>query len=85
MYELVEATERETQEVIRRPYNKNWRILNEFAESGLDCCRLKGWTNKKALYCKNSLDLSIKRYKMFTIKVVVRNEQVYLMRADLTK
>lgn len=85
MYELVKATKQETQEVVRRPYNKNWKILNDFAESGLDCCRLKGWTNKKALYCKNSLDISIKRYGMHTIKVAVRNEQVYLIRADLIK
>ena len=85
-YEMVKCTKEEAEMVLTpRKYQSNYKILNDFRESDLECCKLAGWTQKNAKNCKNSLDISIKRFGMFTIGVMVRGENVYLYKKDAQK
>ena len=58
----------------------NYRILEEFADSGLDCAKVEGWTAKTAGYCASSLNNSIKRYKFAGMVAISRKGEVYLIR-----
>lgn len=85
-YRMVKCTKEEIEVVNRRVYGKNYQLLNDFRESDMDCCKLEGWTQKDAKNCKNSLDATINRYKMFTIGVMTRdNTHVYLYKKDAKK
>ena len=74
------------------PYNKNdltipiykrssnLKILEEFANSDLDCARVDGYTQSKPQYCVNSLSNSIKQFGMYGIKVIRRKDDVFLIK-----
>ena len=55
-------------------------ILEEFANSDLDCVKIEGWTQKNAIGCQTSFIRSIKHYNMTNIRVVKRGEEVYLVK-----
>ena len=59
---------------------KNLKILEEFRDSGLDCAKLEGWTNKDANHAATSLNVSIKRFKFGGIKATGRAGNVYLIK-----
>ena len=59
--------------------SENQKIINEFANSGLACVKLDGWTHRNATYCANSLRHTIKTLHMEHIKAVVRKNEVYLI------
>lgn len=51
---------------------KNQRILKEFIDSGMECAKLEGWTNKTASSCASSLSASVRRFGFNNIAVVCR-------------
>ena len=61
-------------------HSNNLMILEEFADSGLDCAKVEGWTAKTASYCASSLNGSIKRYKFAGMVAISRKGEVYLIR-----
>lgn len=60
------------------------RLLEEFAESDMDCAKVEGWTHKSATSCQASLVRAIRRFG-FNFKVVTRNKEVFLIKNISTK
>lgn len=58
---------------------KNFEILQEFANSDLDCVRV-GYDHTCAKNAVTSLSKSIKTFRMDGIKVVQRKDKVYLIK-----
>lgn len=56
------------------------KILDEFAESDLDCVKVEGWTHKHATSCMSSFRNAILRYKKTGIKCLVRDDEVFLIK-----
>lgn len=65
--------------------SKNLEMLEEFKDSDLDCVKVVDWTQAQAASCSNSLNASIKRYRMNNIKAIVRKGEVYLIKKDKFK
>lgn len=61
----------------------NFRLLDEFMQSGLKCARVEGSTHKKPCSCTSSLNESAKRFNFFSVKAVVRNGEVYLINTSI--
>ena len=59
---------------------KNLELLEEFANSDFDCVEVTDFTQKNATTCATSLNTSIKRYRMFSIKAIQRGDRVFLIR-----
>lgn len=62
-----------------KPTN-NLELLEEFIESGLDCVKVEGWTQKNAEICTSSIKSSIKYYGMTNIECFYRKDEVFLIR-----
>lgn len=58
-------------------------VLEEFADSGLKCAKVEGWTHKSAESCAASFHKSIVHFKMSYIKVTVRKGEVYLINTTI--
>ena len=76
------------------PYNKNkigalrgrsdnYSIIQEFLNSDNDCVEIMGYTNINAKSCTGSLNITIKRYRIFGVKSVMRKGKVYLIKTDI--
>lgn len=63
----------------------NYSLINEFIDSGWECAKIEDYSQKDANSCATALNSSIKRYKRFTIKAVVRKGDVYLIRISKDK
>lgn len=74
--------ERKNLKRVYRP-GPNQELLLEFANSGLDCAKIEGFTHKNAKICQSNLRTSAKRIGLGnTIKVTVRGEEVFLVRKN---
>lgn len=60
--------------------SENRRLLEEFANSGLECAKVTDFTHRDAYVCANALRNSIRTYRMFSYTAVVRGGEVYLLR-----
>lgn len=69
-------------EVVSR-YANVFETLEDFINSGHDCVKLVGYPHKNARCCYHSFQEAIKRYRMKTVKVSVRKDNVYLIRVDV--
>lgn len=63
----------------------NLRILEEFANSGLDCAKVENFTHKHASSCASSLKNSIRNYKMYSIQVITSRGEVFLIKKKVEK
>ena len=63
-------------------YSDVYNTLMEFRESGMDCCKLEGYPHKTATNCAVALRAAIQRYKMFTVRVFVRKDEVFLVKNE---
>lgn len=61
----------------------NKTIIDEFIESGMQCAEVEGYTQKTAASCVNSLKQTIKRYRVFNVKVMSRQNRVFLIRDEI--
>lgn len=68
---------------VRNVRSDNFKLLSEFAESGMDCAKVEGYPHKNAESCAVSLRRAISTYRMYTIGVTVRNGNVYLIRNSI--
>lgn len=58
----------------------NLKILEEFLDSGLDCAKLEDYPHKNAYSCSASLRKSIQRFGMKGITIMVRKNDVFLIK-----
>lgn len=68
---------------IKRGYykrSKNQKLLEEFANSEMDCAEVKDFTQKNAKSCCASLNISIKNYHMTGIYAIYRKNRVFLIK-----
>lgn len=61
---------------------RNLAVIEKFIESGLDCAEIKDYTHKSATSFQTSFYSTIRRFKINTVKVVIRKERVFLIRID---
>lgn len=61
---------------------KNLKLLNEFADSGLDCAKVEDFTQKDARSCASALSKAIKHFRFGNIQVVTRKGCVFLVKTD---
>jgi hypothetical protein len=61
---------------------ENMRIIDEFIESGLDCAKVEGFTQKRAWSCADSLNKTMVRMKKAGIKALSRKGEVYLVKLE---
>ena len=66
--------------IVRNVRSDNFALLSNFADSGLECAKVEGYPHKSAEGCASALRAAIKNYRMFTIRVVKRGDEVYLIR-----
>ena len=59
---------------------KNQEILEEFQNSEFDCVKVLAWNNSSAHSCVNSLNASIKRFKLLGLKAITRKDEVFLIK-----
>lgn len=65
---------------VKNVRSDNFKLLMDFAERGIECAKVEGYPHKNADSCAVALRIAIKKYRLFTIGVVVRKEDVYLIR-----
>lgn len=58
----------------------NQQILKEFADSGLSCTKLEGFTQANAYIRAAALRRSAIKFGMLNIQVIARKGEVYLIR-----
>lgn len=61
----------------------NFTLLTNFADSGLECAQIEGYPHKSAQGCASALRAAIKTYRIFTVSVAVRKNNVYLIRNSI--
>ena len=61
----------------------NFKLLMQFAESGHECAKIEGYPHKSADGCAVALRAAIKKYRIFTVGVSVRKDNVYLIRKPI--
>lgn len=65
---------------IRTKKSDRLKLLEEFAESDMDCAEVVNFTHKHATSCASSLNESIKRYHMTSIRAIQSGDRVYLVK-----
>lgn len=61
-------------------YGQNMELVEQFRNSDLDCVKVEGWTHSNASVCVACLNATIKRCRIFTIKAISRNGEVFLVK-----
>lgn len=68
---------------VRNIRSDNFTLLTNFAESGHECAQVEGYPHKSARGCAAALRSAIQKYRIFTISVSVRGDNVYLIRKPI--
>ena len=63
----------------------NQKIIEEFVDSGHDCVKVEGWTNKTACSAAGSLNKTIETMRKGGIKAISRNGEVFLVKISAMK
>ena len=58
----------------------NYKLLTEFVESDHECVELVDYSYSNRKSAQNSLAASVRRFKISSVKVVVRKERVFLVK-----
>lgn len=58
----------------------NYELLNEFVNSGFECAKIENWNHKSVYSAQSSFQSSIKRFHMNNVKVIVRGDNLYLVK-----
>ena len=61
----------------------NKQLIDDFIESGMKCAEVEGFTQQDAKSCASSLYQTIKRYRVFNVKAIMRKDRVFLIREEL--
>lgn len=67
---------------IRKGWTRNYRILMEFMNSDMEVAEVEGFTQSTPYICASSLNNTIKLQYIGSVKAVVRNRKVYLIRLE---
>ena len=69
----------------RNTYRKseNQRLAEEFIASGAECVKVDGWKHKTAVIAAGTLATSFRRYGYHQIKVVRRDDEIYLVKKEV--
>lgn len=67
---------------VKRNHSDNYTTLVQFAESSYNCVEITGFTQKTAQQCVASLNASVKRFHMFTVKAILRDGRVFLVKSN---
>lgn len=59
---------------------RNYLLLEEFIESDMECAKIDDDHHSSAASLAASFNNSIKRYKKFNVKVVIRKGEVFLVK-----
>ena len=60
----------------------NYKILEEFINSGMKCAVIDDYPHKNANCCVSCLRASVTRFGMLNIGIIKRKDKVYLVRND---
>lgn len=63
--------------------SKNQKILEEFRDSDFDCAEVTEFTQCRAVVCAASLNASIQRYRLNTLRAIVREGRVFLIKEPI--
>ncbi len=63
--------------------SNNYKILQEFIDSGLDCVEVTEYNHTNHTSCQSSLWKSIRTYRMNSIRCFSRKGKVFLIKAEL--
>lgn len=66
-----------------RGYGKNQQLIEEFANSDLDCVRVEGWTHKDAKSAQWALQASAKKLRRDNIRCITSDGEIYLIKTEL--
>ena len=66
--------------VIERKNANLFKVLEDFHGSEYNCMKVEDYPHKNANCCASCLRAAIKRYKLFSIKVSVRGNDVILIK-----
>lgn len=79
---LVECDKSEinTRQVFKK--SKWMKVIDEFLESGMECCKVENYTNKDAKSCSAALNVAIKHYHKGGIRACLSDGVVYLIKIE---
>lgn len=60
--------------------SENLRILEEFANSDMECAKIEDYTQKSAEVCVSALKSAIKRYRIAGVQAMMRKGEAYLIK-----
>lgn len=60
--------------------SENFRILEEFTNSDMECAKIEDFSQASAMHCVSSLKGSIKRYRFSGVAAMVRKGEAYLIK-----
>lgn len=63
-----------------RAYSDNYTFIESFRNSSAKCAKVEGYPQCNAKSCYDSLRSTLSRYKIETIKVLLRKGNVYLIK-----
>lgn len=61
----------------------NYEIVKEFMDSGLKCAEVEDFPQEDARSCVSSIRNTIKRYRLFNVRVSMRAGRVFLIRDEI--
>ena len=65
--------------------SNNQKLIEDFVDSGHDCVKVEGWTNKTAGSATNSINATIKTMHKGGIKAISRRGEVFLVKTSAMK
>ena len=60
----------------------NQKLIEDFANSAMDCAKVEGFTQKDAMVCAASLNVSIKNMRKSGIRAISRRGEVFLIKEE---
>lgn len=67
----------------KRPYSNNYKLLMTFHDSDDVCAEVKDYTQKNVKVCHTSLLASVRRYHLNNIRVVKRDDRIFLVKDNI--
>lgn len=62
--------------------SKNQALIEEFMASDMTCAKVEGFTQKTAISCANSLNISIKRFNFGGVRAISRRNEAFLIKTN---
>ena len=79
---LVKCDRKEIRSNVYWRKTDNMKLIEEFANSSLDCAKVEGWTQKSATGCAGSLNKTIKLLHKNNMKAISQHGEVFLVKTE---